>query len=132
MLGELIAEGRGRRIVRRTLSSNPLKVEVSFEDGGKILGVDYSGFGTYWSEVRPDGTLYGEGDGAYLTADGEMVAWHGSGLGQLKAGGAVSYRGMLYFRTASQKLARLNTVAGVFEYDVAADGTTQAKTWEWK
>jgi hypothetical protein len=131
MLGELIIEARGKRIVRRTLSSEPLKVEVSFEDAGKVLGVDYTGFGTYWSEARPDGTLYGEGAGAYLTADG-IVSWRGSGLGRLKDGGAVSYRGMLYFRTASQKLARLNTVGGVFEFEVAADGGTAAKTWEWK
>src|SRR5258705_9036751 len=132
MLGQLIGESRGKRIVRRTLSSEPLKVEVSFEDAGKVLGVDYTGFGTYWSEVRPDGTLYGEGQGAYLTRDGELVSWRGSGLGLLKAGGAVSYRGILYFRTASQKLAPLNTVGGVFEFEVDADGGTYAKTWEWK
>ena len=132
MLGEVIGEGRGKRIVRRTLSSDPLKVEVSFEDAGKVLGVDYTGFGTYCSEVRSDGTLYGEGEGAYLTRDGEIVSWRGSGLGRLREGGAVSYRGMLYFRTPSQKLARLNTVGGVFEYDVEADGTTYAKIWEWK
>ena len=132
MLGELIAEGRGKRIVRRTLSSEPLKVEVSFEDAGKILGVDYTGFGTYCSEVRSDGTVFGEGEGAYLTGDGEIVSWKGSGLGRIKEGGAVSYRGILYFRTASQKLARLNTVGGVFEYEVDADGGTHAKTWEWK
>ena len=43
MLGELIVEARGKRVVRRTLSSEPLKVEVSFEDAGKVLGVDYTG-----------------------------------------------------------------------------------------
>lgn len=132
MLGELIGEARGKRILRRTLSSDPLKLEVSFEDGGKILGVDYAGFGTYWSEVRSDGTMYGEGEGAYLTVDGEIVSWRGSGLGRLGGGGAVSYRGILYFRTTSQKLARLNSVGGVFEYEVAADGSTQTKVWEWK
>jgi hypothetical protein len=132
MLGELIVEGRGKRIVRRTLSSEPLTVEVSFEDAGKVLGVDYTGFGTYRSEVRLDGTLYGEGEGAYMTSDGELVSWRGTGLGRLKEGGAVSYRGMLYFRTPSQKLARLNTVGGVFEYEVDGEGGTYAKTWEWK
>ena len=100
MLGELIAEGRGKRIVRRTLSSEPLKVEVSFEDAGKILGVDYTGFGTYCSEVRSDGTVFGEGAGAYLTGDGEIVSWKGSGLGRIKEGGAVSYRGSVLW-TAS-------------------------------
>jgi len=132
MLGDVIGESRGKRIVRRVLAAEPLKVEVTFEENGKILGADYQGMGTYWSEARADGTLYGEGQGAYITNDGELVSWRGSGLGQLKAGGAVSYRGILYFRTASQKLSKLNTIGGVFEYDVSADGSTNAKVWEWK
>lgn len=132
MLGELLGETTGKRIVRRTLSSDPLKVEVSFEDSGKMLGVGVNGFGTYWSVARPDGTLYGEGEGGYITQDGEILGWKGSGLGKITEGGAVSYRGILYYRTASQKLARLNTVAGVFEYEVAPDGSTKAKVWEWK
>lgn len=132
MLGELLGEATGKRIVRRTLSSDPLKVEVSFEDSGKMLNVEVNGFGTYWSVVRPDGALYGEGEGAFITQDGEILSWKGSGLGKIKEGGAVSYRGILYYRTASQKLARLNTLAGVFEYDVAPDGSTKLKVWEWK
>lgn len=63
MLGELIAETRGKRLVRRVLSSTPPKVEVSFEDAGKMLGVEVNGFGTYTSEVRADGSIYGQGSG---------------------------------------------------------------------
>jgi len=44
----------------------------------------------------------------------------------------VSYRGILYYRTTSQKLARLNTVAGVFEYEADVKGDTHLKVWEWK
>ena len=58
--------------------------------------------------------------------------WRGSGAGKLLPGGAVSYRGILYYRTASQKLARLNNACGVFEYEVDAGGNTTAKVWEWK
>ncbi|HXB75760.1 MAG TPA: hypothetical protein VNY05_46440 [Candidatus Acidoferrales bacterium] len=132
MLGDLIGETTGKRIVRRVLSSDPLKVEVSFEESGTMLGTPVMGFGTYSSVVRADGSIYGEGEGAMATADGELVSWKGSGLGKFGAGGAVSYRGILYYRTASQKLALLNTVAGVFEYEVDADGKTQTKVWEWK
>lgn len=132
MLGEQIGETRGKRIVRRVLSSDPLRVEVTFEDSGKMLGIDVNGFGTYTSQVRADGTFYGEGEGAYMTRDGELLSWKGSGLGKFREGGAVSYRGILYYRTASQKLARLNTVTGVFEYEVDAKGETLAKVWEWK
>ena len=132
MLGELIGETTGRRLVRRALSVDPPTVEVSFEDSGKMLGVNVNGFGTYSSVVRNDGSIYGEGQGVMITQDGEMISWKGSGVGKFKEKGAVSYRGILYYQTASQKLARLNSAAGVFEYEVDPEGKTQTKVWEWK
>jgi len=132
MLGELIGETTGRRVVRRVLSTDPVRVEVSFEDSGKMLGVNTVGFGSYTSTVRPNGSIYGEGEGVFMTQDGEMATWKGSGLGAFKEKGAVSYRGILYHQTASQKLARLNTVGVVFEYEVDPEGKTHAKLWEWK
>ena len=97
-----------------------------------MLGVATTGFGTYKSTVRPDGSAYGEGDGVMMTTEGEMITWKGSGLGKFGPGGALSYRGMLYYRTPSQKLARMNNVCGVFEYEVDPSGSTALKVWEWK
>ena len=132
MLGDVIGETKGKRIVRRVLSTEPPTAEVSFEDSGNMLGVASNGFGTYTSSVRPDGTAYGEGEGVTMTADGEMITWKGSGLGKFGPGGALSYRGMLFFQTASQKLARLNNMCGAFEYEVDPSGSTTSKIWEWK
>ena len=87
---------------------------------------------TYWSMVRPDGVLYGEGQGILMTKDGEMVTWRGQGVGRFKAGGGVSWRGAVYYQTASQKLSRLNGVAGVFEHEVDQKDNTSGKIWEWK
>jgi hypothetical protein len=132
MLGELIGETNGKRIVRRVLASEPPTVEVSFEDTGKLAGATTVGFGTYTSVISADGSLYGEGMGGTATQDGDMITWKGSGLGKLKPGGAVSYRGILYFKTISQKLAKLNNVAGVFELEIDAEGKMHNKIWEWK
>ncbi len=132
MLGEQLGESKGKRIVRRVLSTDPLTAEVSFEDSGNMLGVATSGIGTYTSVVRPDGSIYGEGQGLMTTPDGEGITWKGSGAGKFGPGGAISYRGILYYRTASQKLARLNNACGVFEYEVDAAGNTTSKVWEWK
>jgi hypothetical protein len=132
MLGEPLGETTGKRIARRVLSTEPPTVEVSFEDSGKILGINATGFGTYTAVVRADGTIIGEGAGVTTTQDGEMVSWKGSGLGKFKEHGAISYRGILYYRTASEKLARLNSVAGIFEYEVDPQGNTHTKIWEWK
>ena len=133
MLGEQFGESRGKRTGRRVLSvDGGFKVEVEFESKGKLLGVDITEIGTYWSESRPDGSMYGEGQGLMMTQDGEVATWKGGGVGKFVDGGAVSYRGAIYFSTASQKLARLNGAATVFEFDVDAEGNTHSKLWEWK
>jgi hypothetical protein len=134
MLGELIGEGSGKVIGQRVLppDSQGTKMEVSFQQTGKILGVEISETGTYWSVMRQGGALYGEGQGIEMTKDGEVVTWTGNGLGRPNGRGGISYRGAIYYQTTSSKLARLNTVAAVFEFDVDEAGNAKAKVWEWK
>lgn len=133
MLGELLGENRGKRLVRRVLAANPPTVEVSFEESGKFLGIATTGFGTYESVIRPDGSIYGEGQGLMMSADGDAVSWKGSGQGKFGPGGAVSYRGILYFQPAGTgKLAKLSASPAVFEYEVDPEGKTHTKVWEWK
>jgi hypothetical protein len=133
MLGEQIGELRGKRTVRRVLSSDSgFKVEVSFEDAGKLLGADVMELASYTSTSRPDGTLYGEGQGVVITKDGESATWKGQGVGKFTKTGGVSYRGAVYYSSASPKFARLNSVAGVFEFEADADGNVHSKLWEWK
>jgi hypothetical protein len=132
MLGEQIATGQGKRTSRRIIGTSPLNVEVSFEDASKMLGVDGMNIGTYTSTPKPDGSLDGYGQGAFATLEGEIVTWKGIGVGRFGAAGAVSYRGTLSYSTTSAKLARLNGIAGVFEFEVDAAGNTSSKIWEWK
>ena len=132
MLGEQIGETKGKRLVRRVISIDPPTAEVSFEDAGQIFGVPTTGMGTYTSVVRPDGSIFGHGQGITMTQDGEGITWTGTGIGKFGPGGSVSYRGMLFFQTPSQKLARINNACGAFEYEVDASGNTVSKMWEWK
>lgn len=133
MLGEQLGEGRGKRTGRRIVTVEPkFQVEVSFEDMTKILGVEGMNIGTYVSGNKPDGSLDGQGHGVFATMDGEFVTWKGIGVGKLSAGGAVSYRGVLSYSTSSSKLARLNSTAAVFEFEVDPAGNTHSKMWEWK
>lgn len=132
MIGELIIESKGKRIVRRVLSVDPPTVEVTFEEGGSMLGIPSTGMGTYTSVIDADGSIHGEGRGIDTTNDGEAVVWTGTGSGKFGPGGSVSYRGMLFFKTTSAKLARLNNACGAFEFEVGADGSTASKIWEWK
>ena len=130
MLGEMAGEARGKVTAQRVLAGG--RVEVSFQQSGKILGAEAVELGTYVSEMRTDGTLFGEGQGVDMFKDGETAMWKGSGVGKFTGPGAVSFRGAIYYQTASQKLARLNSVAAVFEYESDENGNTHAKIWEWK
>jgi len=131
MLGEKISETKGKRLVRRVVSVDPPTAEVSFEDSGHVLGVAVTGMGTYTSVVRTDGSIFGDGQGFMMTGDGDQITWSGSGVGKFGAGGSVSYRGMLFFRTTSGKLAAMNNACGAFEYEVNAAGETTSTVWAW-
>jgi hypothetical protein len=133
MLGEPTGELRGKRTGRRVLSvEHGFKIEVSFEDTGKLLGADVVELATYTSAARPDGTLFGEGQGIIATAQGDGATWVGQGVGKFTAGGGVSFRGAIYFSSASPKFARLNSVATVYEFEVDGEGNTHSKLWDWK
>jgi hypothetical protein len=133
MLGENIGEGKGRRTGRRVVATSPsFKVEVSFEDITTLLGVQGMNIGTYVSGPKPDGSIYGEGEGVFQTMEGDLVTWRGMGVGRFGSGGSVHYSGMVSYATTSKRLERLNKSAVAFEFDVDAEGTTLSKFWEWK
>ena len=134
MLGKLISEGKGEITGMRVLSSDPTgpKMEASIQVSGQILGVANTQQWTYWSVTRPDGTLYGEGKGVSTTKNGDVATAVGQGAGTVGRGGAVKWRGAVYFYSEARKLQPLNKMAAVFEYDVDQNGKVQAKFWEWK
>jgi hypothetical protein len=136
MLGDLISEERGTTTGRRVLphEGEGPKVEVSFQATGKMLGVDESDMGTYWTVARShgNGIMYGEGNGVLMTKDGDMVTWSGSGIGRFTGQGGAAFRGVVYYQTASERLSRLNGLAAIYEYESDAAGDVSLKVWEWK
>jgi hypothetical protein len=70
------------------------------------------------------------------TRDGsaEMATEIGRGVGQFTDGGKkLRFRGSFFCRASlTGKLAFLNNLVGVFEYEVDEAGNTQYKVWEWK
>ena len=134
MLGEKINEESGKVTSQRVLP-NPgggPKMETSFQGNSTLMGVKATKTGTYWSVVRADGTLYGEGQGIAMSHEGDLATWVGQGVGTLKNDGTVSYRGAVYYQSSSAKWSRLNSVAAIFEYEVDAQGNTRTQQWEWK
>ena len=94
--------------------------------------INIQGMVTYESELRPDGTIFGQGNGIYMGAGGQVATWVGSGVGIISEGGSVSFRGAIYLYSNSEGWQRLNGVASVFEYEVDADDNYKGELWEWK
>lgn len=134
MLGEQLGQETGEITGMRVLPSegNGPRLEVSYQANGTMLGVEITDMGTYVSEVRPDGSLHGRGQGVLMAHEGDIVTWTGEGVGHVTGGAAASWRGSLYYRTTSQRLARLNGVVGMFEYDTDEAGKTNARVFEWR
>jgi hypothetical protein len=135
MLGEMIGQEQGKITAIRVLPSNGQapQMEVSFQSTGNLVGVETTEFGTYISTLTPTGMFNGSGQGIVMTRDGDMATWTGTGVGKPAGKGlAASWRGSLYFQTSSPRLAGLNKMATVFEYEIDENGNTSAKLWEWK
>jgi hypothetical protein len=134
MLGEKIGEEQGKITGLRVLSVDwgiP-KTEVTFQSQGTILGINYTNIGTYNQVSRPNGMVSGDGRGVITTVEGEVATWSGQGIGIPGEQGAISFRGALYIQTQSEKLARLNRVVVVYEFEADADMALKGILWEWK
>ncbi|WMX44377.1 hypothetical protein [Streptomyces roseicoloratus] len=133
MLGEQIGDEQGQTTGMRVVSvdgGHP-HVEASFQATGTLLGVAVTDMGTYDSVMQPDGTLFGDGQGCSMTQGGDIITWHATGAGRMTESGGISYRGAIFFESASADFSRLNGTAAVFEYEEDKDGKNTAKVWEW-
>ena len=135
MLGEKIGSFGGKITGQRVLSpeGESPKLETTAEINGTIVGSSARMIATYWSLVRPDGSLYGEcpGQSVTITQDGDMGRFIGTGVGRFTGqGSAVSYRGAIYYQGASRKLAPLNGLAIIYEWDMDEHGNCQFHLWE--
>ena len=135
MIGDVIGELTGKIVSQRLVRhwhGGELKLEKTMESKGKILGKEVTLLATLQLKERPQGGMYAEGNGVMMTATGEKVILHGSGITTAMKGMAISQRGVRYAQTASPAFSRLNNVAIVFEIEILADGTVHDKMWEWK
>ena len=134
MLGDLLYEETGNVTGIRVLppEEGAAVLEVGLRAAGRIQGVEHTSIWTYTSTTRADGSIFGQGRGVLTTADGDVVHLVGRASDHSRGPGSPTrYRGAFHFQTNSEKFARLNGIAAVFEYDVEADGSTKGKIWEW-
>ena len=134
-LGELLIEETGTITSVRVLPSTAegANYEIGLTANGELRGSKYTTNWTYTQTVRNDGTVIGGGDGVMTTECGNSIFLKGSGSAVgADSAGAIPFRVINHFHTHSEKFADLNGIAVVGEYDVSAEGTTNAKMWHWK
>ena len=133
-LGELVLEDSGQITGIRVLSTDAsgTTLELNLQLSGTIRGVGQTTLWTYTMLQRPDGSLYGQGNGVLTTVNGDVIHLIGSGSGKANPGGTVRFCTMLHPHGATGQNADLNASGLAGEYVVAADGTATNKCWEWK
>ncbi|MGD9932898.1 MAG: hypothetical protein AB7T37_04195 [Dehalococcoidia bacterium] len=136
MLGEKLGEFKGRVTGTRILPGDDyryVKMEVSIEEQGSILGVPVTDVATFVSYARSGGQMYAEGQGIMISAEGESAIWNGHAVGHPTGDGmAISLRFSIAFQAGEGKLSALNDYLVIGEFESAADGTIKTSAWAWQ
>ena len=132
MLGEQIAELKGKVIGQRVLDVEGPTMETSVSARGNVKGTQVNVSLTYVARRTSAGVLHGEGQGVIMAGESDMAAYTGEAVGRFSSSG-VKWRGSIFYRTSSSgELASLNSVVGLLEAEVDTEGNFSEKTWEWK
>ncbi len=136
MLGDKIGEFTGKTTGTRVLPGDDfryVKMEISWEEQGTILGLSGGNMGTITLWERVPGQVYSEGQGMCMTAEGGVI-WNSMGVSHMTGEGmATSARFSVALQAPTTgPLARLSGVLGIGEQEIAADGSTKTTVWEWK
>lgn len=116
------------------------KIKVSYSGTGNIKGIgNITETWTFVNTHRPNGIIHGIGHGAIITLKGNEVATaieFGRGHQQVNndvIGEKIVYPGARFVTTDSTgKLAFLNEIVGVTQWEVDELGNYTHRIWEWK
>jgi len=131
LIGEVLVEAKGKLTGTRVLADG--KMEGSSTGMGTILGKETASMDTGVLTPMPDGVFMVDGNGMFMTTEGEAVMTKINGIGWF-TGKALksSARGACYFMTTAPKLASLNKIVGVWERESDENGDWSVKVWAWK
>ena len=133
MLGEKLGSMTATSVTKVLPSDGTLpKFEITAQGSGTITGVQVQFMGTYQTEMRADGSMYGEcpNSSLLMAADG-VATLKASGVGRTEPDGSTKFRGIFYIETTAPSLMSLNGKAIVQEYDVDAEGNATSEMWHW-
>jgi len=134
MLGEQIAELKGKVTGQRVLDVEGPSIETSVSVSGNLMGAQVKETLTFIGRpTNTSGVIHGIGKGIVMAGESELATYTGEGIGRVESSGSISWRGSAFYSTSSTgKLASLNNLIGIFEVVIDAEGNFTEKTWEWK
>jgi hypothetical protein len=133
MLGDLLGEAAGKGTLTRVEAPDgaPARLHIACQGQGTLLGVQIQDFGSYVQRVTASGRLSAtDAEWVMATADGDVAVFRGFGTGHITPGG-VRYSGCGSMSSDSPKLARLDTISTVAEFEGDNEGNYRWKLWEW-
>ncbi len=140
MLGELIYESTGKIVSQKVVDigdiNNPsAKVELSYSGSGYMQGIgNVTETWTFVNTHLINNITQGIGKGVIMTDDGNGVATATElGRGFHMSPESIVYPAARVFSTDSNgKLAFLNELVGVTQWEVDSLGNYKVKMWQWK
>jgi hypothetical protein len=134
MLGEQIAELKGKVTNQRVLDVEGHSIETSVSVSGSLKGAQVKETLTFIGRpTNTSGIIHGKGIGVIMAGESELATYTGEGIGRIDPSGSINWRGSVFFNTSSTgKLVSLNNLIGVFEVVIDTEGNFSEKTWEWK
>ena len=138
MLGELIYESSGKIVSQKVVDTGDdpsAKVELSYSGSGYMQGIgNVTETWTFVNTHLRNNITQGIGKGVILTDDGNGVATATElGRGFHMSPETIVYPGARVFSADSNsKLAFLNELVGVTQWEVDSLGNYKVKMWQWK
>jgi hypothetical protein len=140
MLGELIYESSGKIVSQKVVDTGDIyylsaKVELSYSGSGYMQGIgNVTETWTFVNTHLKNNITQGIGKGVIMTDDGNGVATATElGRGFHMSPESIVYPGARVFSADSNgKLAFLNELVGVTQWEVDSLGNYKVKMWQWK
>ena len=140
MLGELIYESSGKIVSQKVVDTGDIynpsaKVELSYSGSGYMQGIgNVTETWTFVNTHLKNNITQGIGKGVIMTDDGNGVATATElGRGFHMSPETIVYPGARVFSADSNgKLAFLNELVGVTQWEVDSLGNYKVKMWQWK
>ncbi len=109
------------------------QIEESVIEHGILTGIgNVTDIQTWLDTYRAANTIFGEGKGIMISADGQMAPWIGYDIGQIQNNGTIFYKGITIFNSnATGNMKFLDNQIGL-HINTVGGNTHTSKIFKWQ